>query len=68
MKVNIRFKKITAVDFEDVRLCEVYDKTFREGQVLKDVILEETSKRFVNIHFENGNVAIGVAKDLIEIL
>lgn len=68
MKVNIRFKKITAVDFEEARRCEVYDKTFREGQVLKDVALEEMARGFFNVHFENGDLAVGVPKQNFEVL
>lgn len=68
MKVNVRFKKITAVDFEESRLCEVYDKTFREGQILRNVALEQTSKGFANIHFENGDLAIGVPCGNFEVI
>lgn len=68
MKVNVKFKKITAVDFEEARMNEVYDKTFRDGQVLRDVTLEETARGFVNIHFENGDLAIGVPKQNFEVI
>lgn len=68
MKVNVKFKKITAVDFEEARMNEVYDKTYREGQVLRDVALEETARGFFNIHFENGDLAVGVPKQNFEVL
>lgn len=68
MKVNVRFKKLTAVDFENCRLCEITDKSFNRGQVLQNVGLEENVNGFLNIHFENGDLAIGVPKSSIEII
>lgn len=68
MKVNIRFKKPVAVDFEDTRLNEISDKSYRQGQVLRDVALEENVNGFLNIHFENGDLAIGVPKNSVEVI
>lgn len=68
MKVNVKFKKLTTVDFENARMCEIVGKTFNHGQVVKDVAIEETSKSYVNLHFENGDLAIGVPKNTFEVL
>lgn len=68
MKVNVKFKKLTSVDFEDARWGEITDKSFYHGQVLKNVALEENVNGYWNIHFENGDLAIGVPKNTIEIL
>jgi len=68
MKVNLKFNRTVSVDFEDCRTAEVYDKTFRDGQTLRDVALEELSKNFSNIHFENGDLAISVPNNSFKIL
>jgi hypothetical protein len=68
MKMNVKFKKLTTVDYEDARYGEVIGKTFNHGQVVKDVAIEETSKSYVNLHFENGDLAIGVPTNTFEVL
>lgn len=68
MKVNVRFKKLTTVDFEDARLNEVVGKSFNHGQIVRNVTLEENVNGYVNVHFENGDLAIGVPKNTVEIL
>lgn len=68
MKVNVKFKKLTTVDFEEARFAEISGKSFNHGQIVKDVVIEETVRGFVNLHFENGDLAIGVPSNTIEIL
>jgi hypothetical protein len=65
--MKVRFTKITTVDYEDARLNEITDKTFQRGQVV-DVALEENVNGFWNLHFDNGDLAIGVAKSNVEVL
>jgi hypothetical protein len=68
MKVNVRFKKLTTVDYEDARLNEVVGKSFNHGQIVKDVALEENVNGYVNLHFENGDIAIGIKKSDVEVI
>ena len=68
MKTNVKFKKLTTVDFEDARYGEVVDRSFNHGQVIKNVAIEENVNGYVNLHFENGDTAIGVPKNTFEIL
>lgn len=68
MKVNIKFSRTVAVDFENARLTEITEKTFRSGQVLNDVAIEELSRNFSNIHFENGDLAISVPNDSFKVI
>jgi hypothetical protein len=67
MKVNVKFRKLTAVDFED-RWGESTDKSFQRGQTLQNVVLEENVKGFWNICLENDDMIIGVPMDAIEII
>jgi hypothetical protein len=68
MKVNVIFKKLTTVDYEDTRLNEVVGKSFNHGEVIKDVVLEENVNGYVNLHFDNGDLAIGVPKNTFDVL
>lgn len=68
MKVNVKFKKLTTVDFEEGRFNEVLDKSFYHDEIIKDVVIEETVRGYVNLHFENGDIAIGIAKSSIEVV
>lgn len=68
MKVNVRFKKLTTVDYEDARLNEIVGKSFNHGQIVQNVALEENVNGYVNLHFENGDLAIGVPKNTFEVL
>lgn len=68
MKVNVKFKKMTTVDFENARLGEIVGKTFNHGQVVKDVAIEENVNGYVNLHFENGDIAIGIKKSDVEVI
>lgn len=65
--MKVRFLKTVAVDYEDARLNEITDKTFQRHQVV-DVTLEENVNGYWNLHFENGDLAIGVAKSAVEVL
>ena len=68
MKVNVRFKKLTTVDFEDARFGDVVGKSFNHSEIVKDVTIEETVRGYVNLHFENGDLAIGVPTNTFEVL
>lgn len=68
MKVNVRFKKLTTVDYEDARLNEIVGKSFNHGQIVQNVALEENVNGYVNLHFENGDLAIGVPTNTFEVL
>ena len=67
MMNTIRFKKTVTVDYEDTRLGEIVEKTFSTRQVVKDVIVEELSKNFSNLHFMNSDLAINVPNNTFEI-
>ena len=66
--VNLKFNRAVTVDCEDSRAGEVYGRAFCNGQILRDVTLEEVSKNFSNIHFENGDLAIAVPSNSFKIL
>ncbi len=66
--MKVRFKKITSVDYEDARLAEIVNKTFYHNQVVDNVTLEENVSGYLNLHFENGDLAIGVPKSALDIL
>jgi hypothetical protein len=65
--MKVRFLKAVAVDYEDARLNEIADKTFQRHQVV-DVALEENVNGYWNLHFDNGDLAIGVPKSAVEVL
>jgi len=64
---NIKFCRTVAVDYEDTRLGEIIEKTFRDGQVLNDVTLEKLSRNFSNIHFINNDLAISVPNNSFKV-
>ena len=51
------------VDYEDTRMGEIVEKTFSARQVVKDVVVEELSKNFSNLHFMNSDLALSVPND-----
>ena len=51
------------VDYEDTRMGEIVEKTFSARQVVKDVVVEELSKNFSNLHFMNSDLTLSVPND-----
>jgi hypothetical protein len=66
--MNVKFKRTVAVDFENTRTTEIEDKTFRSGQVIRDVTIEKLSRNFSNLHYINGDLAISVPNDSFDIV
>lgn len=65
--MNVRFTKSVSVDYEECRTTEIYDKYFRQGQILRDVGVEPLSKNFANIHLVNGDLAMSVPTEAFQI-
>ena len=66
--MKLRFSKLVTVDYADLRLDEVIGKTFDRNQLVEVADLEINTNNFFNLHFENGDVAIGVPKNSFEVL
>jgi len=67
--MRVKFNKQTTVDLLDHN-DESYptSKTFYNNEVVECVNVEESVKGFVDIIFENGDVAVGVNKQGLTIL
>lgn len=57
--MKVRFDKDVAVDYSDCRWAEIIDKSFKRYQTVEIAAIENKGK-FVNLHFENGDLAIDV--------
>lgn len=70
--MKIRFNKQVTVDFLDHidEVSNVYDheKTFYHNQIVECERMEETVRGFVDLVFDNGDVAVGVPKEGLTIL
>lgn len=58
--MKIRFTKDIEVPFYECRFAEDTEKVFRRGQTVEVVAVEKLDRQFVNLHFENGDLAIEV--------
>jgi hypothetical protein len=66
---KIRFEKQVTVDFLDHRdEGQGTDKTFFAHQIVEVERVEETVRGFVDLIFENGDAAIGVGKQFINLV
>ena len=71
--MKIKFNKQITVDFLDHRGCdaqedEVTEKTFYHNQIVEIERTEESARGFVDLIFENGDIAIGCKKEGLTIL
>ena len=67
---QVKFLKVTTVDFEDHRgeSCIFdHERTFYNNQIIFTNDIEETVKGFYDIRFANGDIAIGINKNNVEI-
>jgi len=67
---RIKFLKLTTVDFQDHRSDPfIYDheRTFCEKEIIFADNVEETVKGFLDIGFPNGDLAIGIPINTVEI-
>ena len=66
--MKIRFNKLTTVEYHPYPDFEEIDKTFAEGEVVEVEYIDDTVRGFVDIHFVNRDVAIGVSTQGLTIL
>ena len=72
--MNIKFLKQITAEFvdhrDDVLFQEPYDvdKTFYHNQIVEVDRLEETARGFVDLIFKNGDAAVGINKQFIQII
>jgi hypothetical protein len=60
--MKIRFTKDVEVQYWDSRYNEMSEKAYRRGATLEIVATEPVDKNFVNLHFDNADLAIDVPK------
>ena len=67
--MKIKFSKQVTVDFLDHRADEHgVDKTFYHNQIVEVDRIEETVRGFVDLIFDNGDAAVGINKQFIQII
>ena len=67
--MKVKFSKQSTVDFVDHNdEGQISEKTFYRGQILEVASVDETVNGFVDLVFDNGDVAVGVAKRGLTIL
>lgn len=66
--MKVKFNNSVVVDFVDHRETEMSSKTFYTNQVTEVASVEETVRGFVDLIYENGDVAVGVPKKGLTIL
>ena len=70
--MKVKFINQATVDFmdhrDDVLGCNVSEKTFYRGQIVEVASIDETVNGFVDLVYENGDIAVGVPKRGLTIL
>ena len=66
--MKIKFNKQTTVDFLGNQEEHGNDKTFYHNQIVECDHLEETVNGFVDILWSNGDAAIGINKQSIQVI
>ena len=61
--MKVKFTNQATVDFvEHNEEGQISEKTFYRGQIVEVISVDETVNGFVDLVFDNGDVAVGVAK------
>ena len=66
--MRVKFNKQVTVDFLGNQEEHGNDKTFYHNQIVEVERMEETVRGFVDLIFENGDAAIGINKQSIQII
>jgi len=67
---RVKFLKLTTVEFQDHRnIPELFipERTFQNREIIFVNDVEETVKGFLDMEFPNGDLAIGIPKNNVEI-
>lgn len=66
---RVKFNKNVAVDYEDCSAQEVVWRTFKQDEVVEATVESHgEGSEFVNLLFENGDIAFDVPKQGLTIL
>jgi hypothetical protein len=66
--MKIRFVKDIEVQYWNSQYNEISEKAYRRGAQIEIVTTELVDKNFVNLHFDNADLAIDVPKSAFVII